>query len=181
MKHFSRNSILFFPWFTKDNLFLLFDYVHIFKNISNNWITEATQELGFYLNDQKYTARWSDIRKLYYYKSKELVKMSRLTFEAVCPTPIKRQRVGTCLQVFCDETISDLKVHPKIQDASGIVYFLTFVLEFWKIVNILSKFTAQKTLDNLRAVITSPYGTSIQKLKSLNAFIQNMHCTGGKE
>ena len=53
-----------FPWLTKDNLFLLFDYVHIFKNIRNNWITEATQELEFYLNDQKYTARWSDIRKL---------------------------------------------------------------------------------------------------------------------
>ena len=67
-----------FPWLTKDNLFLLFDYVHIFKNIRNNWITEATQELEFYLNDQKYTARWSDIRKLCYYESKELVKMSRL-------------------------------------------------------------------------------------------------------
>ena len=54
-----------FPWLTKDNLFLLFDYVHIFKNIRNNWITEATQELEFYLNDQKYTASWSNIRKLY--------------------------------------------------------------------------------------------------------------------
>ena len=169
-----------FPWITKDNLFLLFDYVHIFKNIRNNWITEATQELEYYLNDQKYTARWSDIRKLYYYERKELVKMSRLTFEAVCPTPIKRQRVGTCLRVFCDETISALKVHPEIQDASGTIYFLTYVSEFWKIVNVHSKFTAQKTLDNLKAVITSPNGTSIQKLKSFNAFIQNMHCTGGK-
>ena len=37
-----------FPWLTKDNLFLLFDYVHIFENIRNNWITEATQELEFY-------------------------------------------------------------------------------------------------------------------------------------
>ena len=46
-----------FPWLTKENLFLLFDYVHVFKNIRNNWITEATQELEFYLNDQKYTAK----------------------------------------------------------------------------------------------------------------------------
>ena len=63
-----------FPLVTKDNLFLLFDYVHIFKNIRNNWITEATQELEFYLNDQKYTARWSDIRKLYYFESQSLSK-----------------------------------------------------------------------------------------------------------
>ena len=163
-----------FPWLTKDNLFLLLDYVHIFKDIRNNWIIEVTQELEFYLNDQKYTSKWSDIRKLYYYESKELVKMSRLTFEAVCPTPIERQRVGTCLRVFCDETTSALKVHPEIQDASGTIYFLTFVLEFWKIVNVHSKLTAQKTLDNLKTVITSPYGTSIQKLKSFNAFIQNL-------
>ena len=82
--------------------------------------------------------------------------------------------------MFCDEIISALKVHPEIQDASGTIYFLTFVLKFWKIVNIHSKFTTQKTLDNLKTVITSPYGASIQKLKSFNAFIQNMHCTGGK-
>ena len=107
--------------------------------------------------------------------------MLRLKFEAVCPTPIERQRVGTCLRVFCDETISALKVHPEIQDVSGTIYFSTFVLEFWKIVNVHSKLTAQKTLDNLKAVITSPYGTSIQKLKSFNAFIQNMHCTGGEK
>ena len=108
--------------------------------------------------------------------------MSRLAFEAVCPTPIEKQRVGTCLRVFCDETISALMVqNPEIQDASGTIYFLTFVLEFWKIVDVYSKFTAQKTLDNLKAVITSPYGTSIQKLKSFNTFIQNMHCTGGEK
>ena len=67
--------------------------------------------------------------------------MSRLKFEAICPTPIERQRVGTCLRVFCDETTSTLKVHPEIQDASGTIFFLIFVLEFWKIVNVHSKFT----------------------------------------
>ena len=35
------------PWRTKNNLFLLFDYVHLLKNIRNNWITEPTQELQF--------------------------------------------------------------------------------------------------------------------------------------
>ena len=168
------------PWRTKDNLFLLFDFVHLIKNIRNNWITEATQELEFHLNDQKHTARWSDVKKLYYYESKELVKMSRLTFEAVCPTPIERQKVETCLRVFCDETISALKLHPEFENATGIICFLTCVLDFWKIVNVHSKFTAQQTRDNLRKVITSPYDVSIQKLKSFNFMIQNMRCAGGK-
>lgn len=32
------------PWRTRDNMFLLFDFVHLLKNIRNNWITEATPE-----------------------------------------------------------------------------------------------------------------------------------------
>ena len=74
--------------------------VHLVKNIRNNWITEATQELEFYVNDEKHTAKWSDVKKLYFNESKEVVKMSRLTFEAVCPMPVKRQKVGLCLRVF---------------------------------------------------------------------------------
>ena len=28
------------PWRTPNNMFLLYDYVHIIKNIRNNWLTE---------------------------------------------------------------------------------------------------------------------------------------------
>ena len=31
------------------DMFLLFDYVHLFKCIRNNWITEKTQELEFFM------------------------------------------------------------------------------------------------------------------------------------
>ena len=34
------------PWRTRDNIFLLFDVVHLIKNIRNNWITETMQELS---------------------------------------------------------------------------------------------------------------------------------------
>ena len=59
---------------------------------------EATQELEFYDYDKKLVAKWPDIEKLCYYQSKELVKMSRLIFEALCLTPIEKEKVGTCLQ-----------------------------------------------------------------------------------
>ena len=35
------------PWRTYEDLFLLFDYVHILKNIRNNWITEKNKELKY--------------------------------------------------------------------------------------------------------------------------------------
>ena len=83
--------------------------------------------------------------------------MSRLTFEAVCPTPTEKQKVETCLQVFCDETISALKLHPEFKGAKSTIYFLNAVLQFWKMVNVHSNFTAIQTRDNLRTVITSSY------------------------
>ena len=53
------------PWHTTDDMFLLFDYVHLFKCIWNNWITEKTQELEFVYEGEMKTAKWSDIKALY--------------------------------------------------------------------------------------------------------------------
>jgi len=168
------------PWRTKNDLFLIFDYVHLLKNIRNNWITEATQELEFCVNGERHTARWSDIKRLFYYESKEIVTMSRLTYEAVCPTPIERQKVATCLKVFCDETISALKSHPDFQSAQGTIIFLEIMVEFWKIVNVHSQFAAQRNRDCLQEVITSSCDTKLQKLNKFNAMVQNMCSSGGK-
>ena len=46
------------PWCTKVDTFLLFDYVHLLRNIRNKWITEKTQELSFELNCEQMTAKW---------------------------------------------------------------------------------------------------------------------------
>ena len=62
--------------------------------------------------------------------------MSRLTFEAVFPRLIERQKVKTYLTVFCYETNSALKLHPEFKEAKDTIYFLNVVLEFWKMVNL---------------------------------------------
>ena len=38
--------------------------------------------------------------------------MSKVTFQAANPKPIERQRVETCLRVFCNETKEALMNHP---------------------------------------------------------------------
>ena len=45
------------PWCTKDDMSLLFDYLHLLKNIRNNWIEEKTQELRFELNSKQMTGK----------------------------------------------------------------------------------------------------------------------------
>ena len=47
------------------SLFLVFDYVHVYKNIRNNWITEITQQLCFTKDSKEYLACWSDVVTLY--------------------------------------------------------------------------------------------------------------------
>ena len=47
------------------SLFLVYDYVHIFKNIRNDWITEENQQLSFSVDSKNYIVRWSDIWELY--------------------------------------------------------------------------------------------------------------------
>ena len=46
------------------------------------------------------------------------------------------QRVSTCLQVFCDETLSALKVHPDLENNDGTVKLTAKFIEFWKIVDV---------------------------------------------
>ena len=113
------------PWKTKDDVFLLFDFVHLLKCIRNNWITEKTQELSFKISDHTYTAKWSDIKTLHLLEKQKPVKLSKLSDVSVAPRPIERQKVSTCLEVFCDETISAFKTHPDLlsRDVAGTTKF----------------------------------------------------------
>ena len=106
--------------------------------------------------------------------------MSRLTYEAVCPTPIARQKVAICLRVFCDETISALKSHPEFKSARGTIIFLEALVKFWKIVNVHSRYAAERTRDPLKEIISSSCDATIRTLNQFNLMIQNMSTSGGK-
>ena len=153
------------PWRTRDNMFLLFDFVHLLKNIRNNWITEATQELVFTRDGKEYTARWADLIKLQKLESSNLTKMSKLSEVSVTPKPIERQRVSTVLEVFNEKTIAALKEHSKMgEDVEGTIAFLQMILDFWKIVNVKGPYEDIKLRDPLRAPIRSPADRNLELL-----------------
>ena len=89
------------PWRTCEDLFLLFDYVHILKNIRSNWITEKkTKKLKYEIDGETKVAKWSDLEQLYKLecKKKKTLKLSKLIEVAVYPNPVERQKVSTCLK-----------------------------------------------------------------------------------
>ena len=67
---------------------MLCDFVHLLKNIGNNWLTEKIGELAFYERGMKKVARWSHLVELYKLEAEGLVKMSKLTEISVYPKPI---------------------------------------------------------------------------------------------
>ena len=52
------------PWLTKGGIYLLHDFVHLLKNIRNNWLTKKMRELAFYERGMKKIARWSHLLEL---------------------------------------------------------------------------------------------------------------------
>ncbi|GFO33316.1 transposable element p transposase [Plakobranchus ocellatus] len=100
----NRNNQAFFqllganrqrPWDTQAGVYLLYEYVHILKNIRNNWLTEATGELSYYHDGVWRTAKWNHLVELYKLEADSLVKMSTLDEVSVLPKPSERQKVST--------------------------------------------------------------------------------------
>ena len=147
------------PWLTIDNKFLLFDFVHIVKNIRNNWMTETTGELNFKDADVLRTAKWAHLLQLFRGESENpLVKLSRLNEKSVMPKHTEKQSVPLCLRVFCDETATALLIHSSTKDEPGIndtAIFIQKVVKLWKILNVKCKGEDVRCNDTLRAVIAS--------------------------
>ena len=101
------------------------------------------------MNGDVQISRWSDLNILYSLEKGSSVKLSKLNDVAISPKPIERQRVSTCLRVFCDETIAALETHPGINkdSAMGTINFL----KFWKIVNVKGIGADSRFNDTLRA------------------------------
>jgi len=160
------------PWCTTNNIFLLFDYVHVLKSIRNNWVMEKTQELYFLVDDVIKIAKWLDILNLHKIEKDAIVKLSKLTDTAVSPKPIERQKMSTCLEVFCDETMNALKL--TVSDSDDTVLFLSLFIKFFKIVNVKGLNEDVRTRDKNRKVITDSEDEQLQYLLKLADTVEKM-------
>ena len=135
------------PWLTKDGMFLLYDFVHLMKNIRNNWITEAEGDLHFKLNEKDCSAKWSHLLRLFNLEQESSLNdsgvrgLSTLNETSVKPKPIERQKVSTCLRVFSEETAVALRSYPGIDhtEVEETALFIETVVKMWKILNVRSE------------------------------------------
>ena len=171
------------PWCGDDeHAFLLFDFVHVMKCVRNNWLTEENGELVFEFDGNKHIAKWVDLKNLYELESGNLLKLSKLNDISISPKPIERQKVSTCLRVFCDETIAALKNHPSIKknDVIGTIKFISIFVKFWKICNVKGVGADIRYKDEDRAVIRSHTDKSLLFLLDVADMVERMKKSGPK-
>ena len=108
-------------------LFLLYDPVHLLKNIRNNWCTEKSQRFTYFDAENNCTgiASWWDLISIYQRESEGVVKETTLSCAALYPTNFEKQKVSLALQVFNEKTVTALKT----QDSKETARFVQLVLK----------------------------------------------------
>ena len=134
------------PWMVRSAtdedrpMFLLFDPVHLIKNLRNNWITEATKTLLFPTPSRHLLAKWAHLEELQQSESQSMVKLSKLTRSSVTPSNIEKQNVSLALNVFCEETSSALKSSAHSTEAwKDTATFIDAIVKLWKLLNCKSR------------------------------------------
>lgn len=163
----------------EQSMFLVYDYVHIFKNVRNNWITVDGQTLSFLVHGNEYKAYWSDIRKLYEIDRATPIRLTKLTHTAVFPKRLQRQSVPLVCQVFNDKTVAALKTFKdSLGISEGTIILTQTMSEWFKMMNVKDRFSARHLRDESRQPWTADC-TSFTKLEDACQIISTCTWQGG--
>ncbi|GFO27734.1 transposable element p transposase [Plakobranchus ocellatus] len=134
------------------SFFLIYDPVHLIKNIRNNWMTEKLQTLKFFYGDlQERFARWSHLKELFDHEAKTITKLSKLTSSSVSPSNLEHKKVALALNVFSDQTALALQNSEAKKDTWEMTaMFILKVVKLWKVLNCKSMNERARLKDDYR-------------------------------
>lgn len=117
-------------------IFVMYDTVHILKNVRNNWINLKNADKAFHFpafdDNILKEAKFSSLQNLYKNESNSIVKMApNLNYKTCFPTNLERQNVKLVMNIFNEKTISAIKT---IDEETG--NFMEIILKWWTLVNI---------------------------------------------
>ncbi|XP_064120459.1 uncharacterized protein LOC135225155 [Macrobrachium nipponense] len=151
-------------------LFFMFDSVHIFKCLRNNWFgqkdsNEKTMRFPkfsftgrYYENNiEIYYAPLITLQKLYSLEAKSLLKHSYgLTQKALWPSNLEKQNVNLVLKIFNEYIIEALLSFGKenfLPFSAEVAHYIKVIHTWWTIMNVKSKFKGKR--------LNNPYATPL--------------------
>lgn len=123
----------------------MFDTVHLFKCIRNNWLNQIDSRQTFVFPnfenpDKKDFACVNDLKMLYINEENQYIKLApALSRKVLFPTSIERQSVSFCCRLFDEKNIAALNENCAVTSSSSnssTAYFLSIILRWWQIVNV---------------------------------------------
>lgn len=107
--------------------FLMYDFVHILKNIRNCWLNKKDGFQSFIFpdfnnSDELLTAKFSDLKHLYHHNNNISVLLQhthKLNHKTLYPSNLERYKVSLACNVFHESTYSALKA--EYESGSGVV------------------------------------------------------------
>lgn len=169
---FSKDDIVFEnPDFPNDYIYMLYDTVHILKNIRNNWINKSDADKTFYFphfNDNKILlACFSDLRSL---ESQNFLQKSfKINHKSLYPTNTERQSVQLAVNIFDRTTIAALH-SANNENFEGTIHFLEIFNKWWTIVNNKHANSAVFNGNDENVAFLQKFLKFLERWKNLNMF-----------
>jgi len=164
------------PFCETQNIYVLFDTVHLFKCIRNNWLNQVDNKQSvifpnFENNELKEFANVADLKHLHSSEEHKCVKLApALSKKVLYPTSIERQNVLLCCKLFDEKNIAALRhtIEGHSVESCGTANFLEIILKWWKIVNVKYNFKWLKFND--------PYFKSVTSIKDDSCMFLQQFC-----
>jgi hypothetical protein len=138
------------PYTDGSRIFLLFDSVHIFKNVYNNLLNRRKFKCPSF-EGLPISANFKHIEDLYKYKLGRGVKL--LSDKVLAPMPIERTKRLLADACFHDSTVNGLEQCCQDEKWKETANFIKLIWRFWNCVNVQSKFLAIHKRDERRSDI----------------------------
>lgn len=164
-----------------EKLFFLFDTVHLFKCIRNNWLAQKDVEKTFMFpslepfNGPPLKAMFSHLRKLYSEEKSSTVKLApSLTHKCLNPTNLEKQNVSLMLKIFDQRNILALEHFEKTwqTDTSGTRQFIAMIVKLWNIINVKHPFKGARIRNEDCKTITSPSDEKLQYMQKVISWLK---------
>ena len=157
-------------------VYLLFDSVHNFKNVYNNFINKGLFECPDFDGVKIGNPSFAHIVKLYELELQKPVKMAyKLTEKVLHPSSIERTNVKLFDSMFHESTINALEYYGKNGHLEFLetLPFFQLVRKAWNILNVKTPYLGQKKRDLTREPITSVDDWKLSFLLDFQAWLDS--------
>ena len=165
-------------------IFLLFDTVHILKSIRNNWLNmknygRTLSFPGFSDHSSVMHASMADLETMFKLEQDKLLKKApRLTWKALHPHPLERQKVTLALKIFdATNSVALQCVAPsqteKFINWKATAEFINIIATWFTIVNVKHPYKGRNTRNPNAEPIISDSDKNLQWLDNMVSWLNH--------